>query len=329
MAGGFPRPFPLFAGDKGAIGRPTDTADCRKEGPPAAMKATLKRPVRPRELQDPLNLYLYHPLAWQLARLLARTPITPNMVSVLGGLMVVGAGIAYAQPGSLVYPWSAALGMALHMGWHVVDGADGDLARITGRASPIGEMVDGMCDYFSHIALYFILAWVLQQQIGWIAWPIMVVAGVGHAVQSNHIEVQRRSYQWWVYGVPWLKTTHGEEQAGTRRRGLGALAAAYLNVAAGVTPYSSSIDAAVAAAKDDPARLESIRKAVRTEMPPLILIWRFLGPNPRAIVLGLSMFAGSPMWYFIYQAVALNILLIVSVRAHNLAWKRISAKLAG
>jgi len=36
-------------------------------------------------MQDALNHYLYHPLAWQLARLLAPTPITPNMVSVSGG----------------------------------------------------------------------------------------------------------------------------------------------------------------------------------------------------------------------------------------------------
>jgi len=70
------------------------------------------RPHRPRELQDALNHYFYHPLAWQLARGLARTPATPNMVSIFGGLMVVAAAVAYAQPWA---PWSALLGMALHM----------------------------------------------------------------------------------------------------------------------------------------------------------------------------------------------------------------------
>ena len=38
---------------------------------------------RPRELQDPLNFYFYHPLARRLARLLVPTPVSPNMVSVL------------------------------------------------------------------------------------------------------------------------------------------------------------------------------------------------------------------------------------------------------
>jgi len=296
--------------------------------PGAPARAPIARPRRPRELNDPLNRYLYHPLAWQLARLLAHTPITPNMVSVLGGLMVIAAGIAYAQPAGLVYPASALLGLALHMGWHVVDGADGDLARLTGRASPIGEMVDGICDYASHVVLYVILAWILQHQIGWVSWAIASAAGASHIVQSNHVEVQRRSYQYWVYGVPWLKTTHAADDASTRRGGLGALAGAYLWLAGGVTPYSERIDKAVENAQGDSAALERIRAAVREEIPPLTLIWKFLGPNPRAIVLGLSMLAGSPLWYFIYQAVVLNILLVFSIRAHNAAWKRIAVQLA-
>jgi phosphatidylglycerophosphate synthase len=161
------------------------------------------RPARPRELQDSLNFHLYHPLAWRLALLLARTPLTPNIVSVIGGCCVVAAGIVYAQTYLHSWGWPGALlGMLLHMTWHVVDGADGDLARITGRTSPLGELVDGICDYASHIILYLVLAWLLSFQIGsgW-AWPIAVAAGVSHFVQANHVEVQRRQYQWWVYRV--------------------------------------------------------------------------------------------------------------------------------
>lgn len=285
-------------------------------------------PKRPRELEDWLNFRIYHPLAWQLAKVLSHTPISPNMVSVVGGLMVVAAGIAYAQPAGLSYPWSAALGMALHMSWHVVDGADGDLARLTGKASPVGEMVDGICDYGSHIVLYFILAALLQAQIGWLAWPIMAVAGISHIVQSNHIEVQRRSYQWWYYDKPWLKTTHSGEDAATRKGGLGGLASAYLAVAAGVTPITGALDAEKERRSGDPAAMERFRGAIAAQVPPLARIWRYLGPNPRAIVLGLGMFAGSPIWFFAYQAVVLNVLLVFSIRAHNRAWTAVANDLA-
>ncbi len=286
------------------------------------------RPVRPRELQDPLNFYLYHPLAWQLARVLARTPLTPNMVSVFGGLMVVAAGYAYAQPG---WPVPALIGMALHMGWHVVDGADGDLARMTGRTSPIGEMVDGLCDYLSHIALYLVLGWVLAGQ-GWgfgtaAGWVLLFFAGASHAVQSNHVEVQRRQYQWWVYGTPWLRHSHSAEGSATGKSAFSLLVSAYLGAASGMTPDALRIDAAVDAAQGDPARLAAIAAAARAEAPPLLRLCKVLGPNPRAIVLGISMLAGSPLWYLLYQAVALNLLLLVSVKLHNAAARRIAAQI--
>lgn len=292
-----------------------------KQGRPA-------RPQRPRELQDPLNHYIYHPLAWQLARGLARTPITPNMVSVFGGLMVVAAGIVYAN---LAWPIGAALGMALHMGWHVVDGADGDLARMTGRTSPIGEMVDGVCDYASHIVLYLILGAVLAGEAGFFSgstgWILLVVAGVSHAVQSNHVEVQRRQYQWYVYGTPWIRHSHGQAGSATSKSLFGVFVSAYLNAASGMTPHALRIDAAVDAAKGEPARLAEIAAAVRAEAPPLLFMCKVLGPNPRAIVLGLSMFAGTPLYYMIYQAVVLNLLLVVSVLMHNAAARRIAARI--
>ena len=293
-------------------------SDETRKGPPP------ERPRRARELQDPLNYYLYHPLAWQLALRLARTPLTPNMVSVVGAFCVIGAAIAYAQPW---WPVSALLGLLLHMTWHVVDGADGDLARITGKTSPTGEMVDGLCDYLSHIVLYFVLLWLLLPQIGLMAWPIMTIAGISHIVQSNHVEVQRRQYQWWVYGTPWLRNTHTEGSE-TAKGGLGGLVSFYLSLASGMTPYALKIDAAVEKAMaHDPAALDHIRAAVRAEAPPLLFLCKLLGPNPRAIMLGLSMLAGSPLYYFIYQGVVLNILLAVSVVRHNQAAERIAARI--
>lgn len=301
-----------------------------------AHTGTAERPQRKRELQDSLNHYLYHPLAWRLAKLLARTPITPNMVSVLGAGFVVAAGIAYAQPPSSQSGWpvSALLGMALHMTWHVVDGADGDLARMTGRSSPIGEMVDGICDYASHVVLYLILGWLLANQFAGqfgagLAWALTVIAGISHAVQSNHVEVQRRQYQWWFYGTPWIRHSHGDEDAATRKSVFGFFVSLYLAAAMGMTPYAKAIDDAAVAAEHDPALRDRLHAAVNAEARPLLRLLKFLGPNPRAVVLGLSMiFGGSPLYYFLYQTVFLNLLLVLSVVLHNRAAKRMAEALS-
>lgn len=190
----------------------------------------------------------------------------------------------------------------------------------------LGELVDGVCDYASHIIVYFILGWLLSRQLGpGLAWPVMVVAGISHIIQANHVEVQRRQYQWWVYRLPWLRNTHKDETK-TGRFGFAGIVSGYLNLASGMTPFALRIDAAVERAQADPAALDHIAGEVRAEAPPLLLILKFLGPNPRTIVLGLSMLAGGPLWYFIYQALVLNALLVASVTMHNRAAERIAAK---
>lgn len=287
-------------------------------------------------MQDPLNHYLYHPLAWQLARRLAHTPLTPNMVSVIGGLCVVAAGFCYWALGWWWTSWTmgAALGMALHMAWHVVDGADGDLARITGKSSPLGELVDGICDYASHIVLYVLLAFVLTRTLGpgW-AWFWTLTAGASHIVQSNFVEVQRRFYQYWTYGVPWLNNSAQNDAALFKeRRGLSwilrGFVLGYLRLASGMSPWALKVDGAITAAmKDDPARLAQVRSEVQREQRPLLLLLKFLGPNPRAIVLGIGMIAGSPLYYFIYQSIVLNLLLVVAVVLHNAAARRVAQRL--
>lgn len=280
------------------------------------------RASRPRELQDSLNLYFYHPLAWHLARLLARTPITPNMVSIVGGLFVMAAAVAYALPG---WPWPPLLGLLLHMSWHVIDGADGDLARMTGRTGPVGELVDGICDYASHIVLYVVLAYLLHAQIGPAAWALAAGAGASHIVQSNHFEVQRRQYQWWVYGVPWLRNAHDAGFA--RTGGLAALSSAYLALAGRLSPDTPGIDAAIAEAASNPVSMQQIRGDIRAELTELMPRLNIFNNSQRTMVLGAAMLAGSPIYYFLYEIFILNVAFMHSLKIQRAAADRIHRRI--
>src|SRR5258708_37518835 len=97
-------------------------------------------PGRPREIEAPSNLYLVHPASRRLTDLLERTVVTPHQVSIAS---VFPSGAAAACYIALARPWGAFAGLAFQFASHVLDGADGELARRTGAASAIGELVGG------------------------------------------------------------------------------------------------------------------------------------------------------------------------------------------
>jgi hypothetical protein len=275
--------------------------------------------ARPRELEDWLNLYLYHPLARRLAQALRPTGITPNMVSVAGMLLVWAASAAYV---GLAWPAGAALGFILHLLWHVVDGADGHLARLRGSASATGELIDGLCDYGGHAVLYFALAAMLDGQIGGWAWPLATAAAASHAVQTNHAETQRRTYLWWGYGVPWLNQAQasGDKVFGGMdwvSRTFGWMARDYLRVAAAMSPNAARVDAQIDEAAGDEKRLALARRLARRAGRRSVLLQKSVGPNPRTLILGASMAFGSPLYFFLAELLLLNLLMIVSIRHHN------------
>jgi phosphatidylglycerophosphate synthase len=298
--------------------------------------AALSRPAgdegwkgRSPELEDPLNRYIYHPLARRLARALQPTGVSPNAVSAMSGAMVCAAAALYTFVG---WPMGVVAGFACHLSWHVFDGADGDLARLTGKASPIGEFVDGACDYLSHIVLYVALATILDDSIGGWAWLLVGVSGASRIAQSNHAETQRRTFLWRVYGVPWLKVS----EAGNRRvftggswlsRNSERVIRGYLWLAQRMAPGAGRLDLLAEASSSDPALAAEVRRRVYEASRGSLWLQKALGANQRTILLGLSMLAGSPLWFFLVESGLLNVVLAVSVRHHNAVDRRLLSEL--
>lgn len=294
-----------------------------------ANAADIRPQARPRELQDPLNFYFYHPLAARLARLLRPTGISPNMVSVMSLVALIAAAFAFT---GLSWPANALTGFAFMLAWHVVDGADGDLARMTGRASATGELVDGVCDYAGNVLLYVVFAIMLDDWIGAWAWILASVAGASHIVQTNHSETQRRLYLWRAYGVPWLRNAAAEGDAVFRRdtwftRYFGFWAVGYVWLSNRMTPSLNPIDAALAKAEGDPRETERIRLMVRRESGPGLILAKAIGANPKTLLMGASMLAGSPLYYFLAMIFGVNLILLASILYHRKLATRLAAAL--
>jgi len=114
----------------------------------AAQKGVLDFPAR----------YL-HPLPENaLVRLLADTPVTPNAVTILTGVLGFTATYLFAtgQRGAV----GAALAIALVV--NVLDGVDGKLARVRLQASRFGDRLDHLLDVTFEFSWYLALGWGLR-----------------------------------------------------------------------------------------------------------------------------------------------------------------------
>ena len=275
--------------------------------------------TRPRELEDPLNLYVFHPLAARLARALVPTGIAPNAVSLLSLVALCAATWAFI---ALLPPLNALIGLLFMLSWHVVDGADGDLARMTGRASPTGELVDGFCDYVGNIIMYVAFAFVLDDTLGGWAWALAAGAGLSHILQTNHSETQRRLYWWRAYGVPWLRSS-AEEGFRVFRGGdwisrlIGWGGVIYIWLSNLMSPSANPIDAALARAEGNPEETRRIRAMIRRASRTGLVLQKALGANPKTFIIVGAIALGSPLYYFLTTLVALNLLLVVSIVYHK------------
>ncbi len=115
-------------------------------------------------------------IARALVRPLANTPVTPNHITTIRLLvgLLAGGCIALGEP---VWSW---WGAGLFMLSNLIDHADGELARMTGKTSRFGHTYDIGCDAMVHVLLFTALGVGLRDSsLGFTAVILGLVAGFG------------------------------------------------------------------------------------------------------------------------------------------------------
>lgn len=113
-----------------------------------------------------------------------RRGLHPTVLTVanLGlGCLVSAVVVAAAQPVAEGRVWAWPVGLLALLGWqfaYALDCADGQLARVTGQASPAGGRVDVLCDVAAQVALVAALAATAAAQMpATPAWLLAAFAG--------------------------------------------------------------------------------------------------------------------------------------------------------
>jgi phosphatidylserine synthase len=254
---------------------------------------------RASEIEEITNLYVIHPVSTFLTPRFARLGITPNAVSVTGMAFGILAAFAYDHYRDL--RWAFA-GFLLMIAWHVMDGADGQLARLTNAQSELGKILDGICDYVTFIAVYSALAVALSRDIGGWAWLLAAGAGFFHALQSAAYEAQRQEYSFWGLDMASAKlampTPAGRApgpMAGLHRLYVGA----QLLVAGQAVAFREKLAEAIE--KAGPGGAAAIRARYRAIFAPSVRRWSILSANYRTIGIFIGAAIGRPDYYFIFE----------------------------
>lgn len=89
-----------------------------------------------------------------ISKRLVNTPLTPNMMSVVTFLLGVAGAVSAAQGGY----WYTLLGAFLFQWNSILDGVDGELARVRFQHSKLGQWLDTVSDDTSNLIFYAGLA---------------------------------------------------------------------------------------------------------------------------------------------------------------------------
>jgi len=119
----------------------------------------------------PLTILIINPINLRLVRIIGRTDITPNQLTVVSFMLMVLASFCLASVSRAVQ----AMGGVLVLIAFVIDCLDGDLARFKGITSPLGAMLDPILDRLGEFAVIIGIAvngWRTTQD------PIWLIGGI-------------------------------------------------------------------------------------------------------------------------------------------------------
>ena len=138
-------------------------------------KTTLKQTFKSADTEEWLDLVFYRRIGYVLALLFRRLHITPNAVTIVSIIIGAAAGVLYYYNDIRLN----AIGILLLIMANTLDSTDGQLARMTGKKTLWGRILDGFAGDVWFFAIY--LAIVLRVWYDYIPftqvyWSVFILA---------------------------------------------------------------------------------------------------------------------------------------------------------
>lgn len=281
------------------------------------------------DTEEWLDIHFTRPLGYAWALFFNKFDIHPNVVTIISIFMGVAAGICFYFPDMA----HTIVGILLLIWANIYDSTDGQLARMTGKKTRWGRMLDGFAGDLWFFAIYLAICLRLYPQWGLNIFLIAGLSGiVFHSMQCQLADYYRNIHLFFLKGkegseldtckqqreifssLPWKHNfwwkmflyfygnyTRSQERMTPNFQDLKVLMR---------TRFKGNIP-------------QEFRDNFCRESRPLMKYTNVLTFNTRAIVLYISLLIGEPQYYFYFEIVVLTLIMIYMRHRHE----RICARL--
>ena len=284
------------------------------------------------DTEEWLDIHFTRPLGLLWARLFNHFDIHPNVVTILSIILGVAAGVMFYYPdmghtlcGILLLVWA-----------NLYDSADGQLARMTGKKTRWGRILDGFAGDLWFIAIYAAICLRLQSELipgthtewGIGIWLLAAFSGlVCHAKQCQLADYYRNIHLYFLKGEQGSELDSYEKLRAElhtlswKRDGMWLVFlyfyGNYTRSQERLTPSFQRFRQWLASEYAGRPLPQSLRAEFRAGSLPLMKYANILTFNTRAIVLYLSLLLGAPWAYFVFEVVVMNLLFFYMRSRHE------------
>ena len=285
-------------------------------------KPTLESTLKSMDTEEFIDIHFYRPIGYRWALFFNKFGISPNTVTIASIFIGAAAGVCF-------YPHNLTIniiGMLLLIWANSYDSADGQLARMTGKKTPLGRILDGTAGDIWFISIYAAICARLTPQWGIWIWAFALITGIFHSKQAAMADYYRNIHLLFLKGKAGSELSHSpvlkenyKKMSWKKDFIYKLFETFYINYTVGqerLTPKFQRMMQIIRQDYHDQAP-EWFRTAFREKSLPLMKYTNMLSFNTRVIALFISLFIDMPWLYFTFEIIVLNAMLIYMIKRHE------------
>ena len=292
----------------------------------------LQASFKSNDTEEWLDVHFTRPIGLVFALFWNRFGVHPNVITILSIFLGIGAGYMFA----FTDLWHNLAGVVLLMFANFCDSTDGQMARLTGKKTLIGRMLDGFSGDVWFFCIYAAIAYRLMDdtipftdcQWGLLSWVVAAVAGIlCHSPQSSLSDYYRQIHLFFLKGKGGSELDNYAQQRAIYEslpksqlldRAFYYNYSNYCKSQEKRTPMFQKLFAAIRTRYNGAEGMpEEIKQEFLAGSRPLMPLTNILTFNTRAICIYVTALIGLPLLYLLFEITVMQVLYVYMHRRHE------------